>query len=429
MTPDQLVHGLARLGREATGEQLTAAEHAGLQQLERSLARRRSRRRWSVRVAACFALAATLSVAVVLWLRGRALTFEVSDGRVSEGGYIVSESGRATVRFSDRSELGIEAGTRLRLSHLDAQGARMMLEGGLLHVSIRPRAQASWAIDAGPYIVRVTGTEFDVSWDTSDQLLELRLRTGKVTVEGSFADGAVHLEAGQRLLANARDGSFSVAALRGKDPLPAPDRAAAAHVPPPHEEASVSSLTRGPGPVPSPAPAVAATVAARPTVSTTPPPPSDAPSWTARAAHGDFQGIVADAERRGVDRALTDAPLGDLAALADAARYARRPDVARRALLAERARFPESVEARDAAFFLGGLAETSADSAGALTWNETYLRESPNGAYASQALGRKMMIVQRLRGTDDARAVAAEYLRRFGDGPYASSARKLLTNP
>src|SRR6202044_2946120 len=122
-------------------------------------------------------------------------------------------------------------------------------------------------------------------------------------------------------------------------------------------------------------------------------------------ARGDFQGILEEADRRGVDRALNDAPLGDLAALADAARYARRQDVARRALAAERSRFPGSVQARDAAFFLGGLAEGAGDDAGALSWNETYLDESPNGVYASQALGRKMMIVRRLRGADEARSV------------------------
>jgi hypothetical protein len=428
VTPHDLVDGLARLGREASGDALTAAEQAGWQRLERNLARRGHRRR-RIRAALSLALAAALCVvAVVFWRRERALTFEVRHGRMSEGGYIVSEAGSATVQFSDASELGIEQGTRLRLSHLEAHGARVMLEGGVLHVSIRPRPQATWAFDAGPYIVRVTGTEFDVAWDMGEQTLEVRMRSGKVMIEGAFADGAVRLEAGQRLLANARDGSFSITSLRsvGSAPPaasavgePGASTAAVATGEPPRSTAQAKA-ERPPGGGP------ARSKRADPSENEG---PEDAPSWAARAAHGDFSDIVADAERRGIDRALADAPLGDLAALADAARYTRRPDLARRALLSERARFPQTVQARDAAFFLGGIAESSGDDGAALTWDETYLRESPTGAYASQALGRKMMIVRRLRGTPDARAIAAEYLRRFADGPYAASARKILTVP
>ena len=142
---------------------------------------------------------------------------------------------------------------------------------------------------------------------------------------------------------------------------------------------------------------------------------------------GDFEAVVADAERRGLDRALTESTAADLAALADAARYARRPEVASRALSAQRTRYPGSTQARDAAFFLGGLAEGQKSDAAALDWYDIYLGENPDGAYASQALGRKMMLLQRLRGAASARAVAAEYLARFPEGPYAGSASKLLS--
>jgi TolA-binding protein len=116
----------------------------------------------------------------------------------------------------------------------------------------------------------------------------------------------------------------------------------------------------------------------------------------------------------------------DLAALADAARYARRPDLARRALIAQRERYPGSMQARDASFFLGGLAEGQKNDAASLEWYDVYLGENTNGAYASQALGRKMMLVQRLTGPESARPIATEYLARFPDGPYAGSAARVL---
>jgi len=120
------------------------------------------------------------------------------------------------------------------------------------------------------------------------------------------------------------------------------------------------------------------------------------------------------------------AALEDLAALGDAARYARRTPIARAALLSIRRRFSSSSQAKEAAFFLGRISETSAGPpASALGWYEQYLAEDPSGVYASQALGRKLLIVHRESGAARAAPIAQEYLRRFPAGPHAPNARKL----
>jgi TolA-binding protein len=416
MKPDEVVERLTELARDATPQALTDRESAGIVRLERSLAQRpRGRRapRRTAPVKAAVLLAAVFSVAaavfLVLLVHERALTFEVAHGKVGEGGYVVAEStDAAVVRFSDHSELGLERDTRLRVSQLQVRGARVMLEGGLLHVQIRPRPSASWVIDAGPYLVRVTGTEFDVAWRVADQTLDLRLTKGSVVVEGPLISGGLRMQAGQHLVAKASDGSLSIADERAVD-VPA----AAPATPPPSEIAP-----GGPAPAP-PAPSTSA-------VTTAAPHPSAGATWSSRVARGDFSGVLEAAERRGVDRTLAEASLPDLASVAAAARYERRADVARRALASLRTRFPGSVQARDAAFFLGDLAEARDDGATALESYETYLRESPNGPYASQALGRKLLLVQRSQGAAAARPLAGEYLERFPDGAYAPSARHLL---
>jgi hypothetical protein len=138
--------------------------------------------------------------------------------------------------------------------------------------------------------------------------------------------------------------------------------------------------------------------------------------------------VLSDAEHRGLDATLGAASVGDLKALADAARYVRRSELARRVLLAERNRFPKSREGRDAAFFLGGLSEDESGtdaSKEAVTWYERYLDESPQGSFAAHALGREMVLVRKLQGPAPARALADRYLERFPNGPYASAARKL----
>ena len=347
--------------------------------------------------------------------RNRPLTYDVANAAVSEGGYVATAAVEAYLRFSDRSEIEVAPATSVRVSSLEVHGARVMLEGGLLHVRIRPERRTSWTLDAGPYVVHVTGTEFNLAWRVEEQVLDLRLRKGSVIVEGPLADAGVRVSAGQHLVANRNAGTLSLV-----DELSSP---------PPRARSRRRPRSRPRARIQRPCPRRPTLPRARdrtnpgPTAKTR----AEAPSWGARVAHGDFEGVVADAERRGLERALTESTAADLAALADAARYARRQDVARRALSAQRARYPGSTQAHDAAFFLGGLAEGQKADSASLDWYDVYLGESPDGAYASQALGRKMMLLQRLRGPQGARAVADEYLARFPEGPYAGSARKLLS--
>src|SRR5205814_4745900 len=58
-------------------------------------------------------------------------------------------------------------------------------------------------------------------------------------------------------------------------------------------------------------------------------------TWSKRVAAGDFDGVLLDAEQLGIDTVLARSALPDLVALADAARYRARTEVARRALLAQ----------------------------------------------------------------------------------------------
>ncbi len=123
---------------------------------------------------------------------------------------------------------------------------------------------------------------------------------------------------------------------------------------------------------------------------------------------------------------MASASSDDLAALADAARYRRRDDLARRALTVQRRRFADSPRAADAAFFLGRLDEN--DGGGlihALRWYDRYLDEAPSGSYAAEALGRKMIALRELYGAARARDVADEYVRRFPRGSYAGAAGAL----
>jgi hypothetical protein len=153
------------------------------------------------------------------------------------------------------------------------------------------------------------------------------------------------------------------------------------------------------------------------------------PAWPQALARGDFQRILDQAAQRGIDNVLSGATSADLAALADAARYRRKNDLAQRTLLAQRQRFPQTLAGRDAAFFLGTLDESHPGRearTSALEWYGHYLAESPTGSYRGQALGRRLVLLETLHDRTAAREAAASYLAQFPTGPYASKARRIV---
>jgi TolA-binding protein len=152
--------------------------------------------------------------------------------------------------------------------------------------------------------------------------------------------------------------------------------------------------------------------------------------WAEALAAGHLDRILAEVRKAGVKATLDRATSDDLFALADAARYRRRVDLARDALLAERRRFPDSPRTLDVAFLLGRVEEMrERRMAQAVEWYDDYLTRTPNGTYVSEALGRKMTLTHKLEGAARARLIAQEYLRRFPTGTYAGPARALRRGP
>jgi TolA-binding protein len=152
--------------------------------------------------------------------------------------------------------------------------------------------------------------------------------------------------------------------------------------------------------------------------------------WHEALANGAWDEILADAERDGIDATLERATSEDLFALSDAARYRRRLDLARQALLAQRRRFPSAPRSTDALFLLGRVEELrSSAKSQAIAYYDEYLSRAPSGTYAGEALGRKMVLTKEATGAGSARALADEYLRRFPGGSYAGAARALQRTP
>jgi len=351
------------------------------------------------------------------------LHFAIEGSAASQGNTIATSSGGSSrLRFSDESRIDLKPSTRMTVHGLDARGAQIVLVDGALDVYVKPRAHASWCFVAGPFQVNVKGTEFHLAFAADRGRLTLHMKSGLVEV----------LAPQNRTLAVGKDESLELFAEPGfAETLPLVQPATV-----PVEEVVPTEVAPAIGvkaPTASPRGAGSAEAAHhRPVPPASEPsvPPVPAPvAWSKLLAKGDFTSVIAEAERRGIGSTIAQASAADLSALADAARYTKRHDLARQVLLAVRSRFAGSEPARDASFFLGRLAESASDGSGpaesALTWYETYLREASRGLYASEALGREMALLAH-GAPDRARKVARQYLASFPQGPQAELARSLL---
>lgn len=340
-------------------------------------------------------------------------SYRIEGGLVLEGGYLraASASGMKLV-FDEGSQLALAPEARARLRSLDQAGARVAIEQGSARFQVVPGAGRRWWVEAGPFLVTVTGTVFTVAWDPADERLELRLHHGRVVVSGPMSGGDIALRAGQRLVVNLPKAETSILEDVADDEPSEPGLA-------PREEER---------PAPRPLPREKATTsAAAPAAANG---PKHERRWVAALAGGRWDRILEDVERAGIEATLAEASSEDLLALADAARYRRRLELARAALLAERRRFPGSPRSLDALFLLGRVEESGERGAArAIGWYDEYLARAPMGPYAAEALGRKMTLTHELEGPARAQPLAQEYLRRFPGGSYAGAAQALRRVP
>jgi TolA-binding protein len=349
-----------------------------------------------------------------------ALTYVIDGGSVLEGGYLrESAHNGVALTFSEGTKVQLLPGTRGRLRSVDKDGARLAIENGTASLHVTKSEHRHWLVEVGPFLVSVKGTVFTVSWDPSNERFELKLREGRVVVSGPVSGGDLTLRSGQRLLVNLSKAETVItedltSAANGTTDAAAPDTSADTSVASAVDAAESATTRRARGAAGEAAISASAN-------------PSNERRWADDLAKGNWNRILDDVERAGVDVTLNRASSEDLSTVASAARYRQRHELARAALLAQLRRFPNSQRAIDAIYLLGRVEEARpSGSAQAITWYDVYLSRAPRGAYAAEALGRKLTLVHQTGGVAQAQPIAEEYLRRFPTGSYAGAARALL---
>ncbi|HEV8548825.1 MAG TPA: hypothetical protein VGQ57_07355, partial [Polyangiaceae bacterium] len=273
--------------------------------------------------------------------------------------------------------------------------------------------------------VHVTGTRFELGWDPSNEMVDLRLDEGSVEVRGPLGEAPIAVRAGQRFRADLASRSMTVSDVANESARaltpPASERPSAPTAAEPTRAANAPTSEPNPD-APAPPTEPRAIEATPPHVA----PSSPAEPWSALVARGQFETVVAKATEHGTRNCEATCSAADLRALADAARYTGRSAMAEGALDAVRNRFGTTKEGRSASFLLGRLAEARGDERTAERWYDTYLRELPGGALSAEALAGKMRAELASSGPAAAKPVAEKYLSLYPNGVHAETARGIV---
>jgi transmembrane sensor len=358
---------------------------------------RSARFRWALALGV-FALG--LAVGAPAWQAWTMLRYE-AHGLSSDGNNLIARDQPADLAFSDGSRVVVSPHSTLSVDLLGKRAALTRLVEGRLHVAVRHEPDTNYRFLAGPYEVQVVGTEFDLEWRAQAEGLTLVMHSGEVRVLGDGSPRQVH--SGQTLRLPSNRETSREAALN--TPLPsAPPSSLPVAANLPAGASKHPALTQKPN-------AVSARAEA---------------DWNALLNAGQFAAIMRDADARGAERVLESAPASELKVLALAARYTGRRALSLRAWQALRARYAAEAQSQGAAFFLARGYEEQGDATEAMRWLARYLAESPGGAYASEALGRRLLLLSKSGQKAEAVSTARTYLQRYPRGAYAKSAQLVV---
>ena len=431
---------LRDVGRQSDEETQASARTTARSAANEAVARWEAQRSRSWRVPATravFAFAAAAALAVVLFVvtKGRssdALSFMVGDagehGKV--GAWMASPPAGLPLRFSEGTQIVLQAGASARVTHADAHGADLLLERGALRANVVHRDEATgWMVHAGPFEIHIVGTSFDTSWDPAEGALDVGVTEGRVIVTGPLLDEGRAVASEERLRISLKSSRFEMTKTATPFTVPSDSPKAAGGAANEDAPPTIAPTADPQAPKLPEAPAGSTTSAASGNAA---PHASGSASgvavngWRDLARAGQHKAALDAAMSLGFGRVLGESSGADLLLLADSARYAGDSGHAKQALVAARGRG----EKGRTAFLLGKIAADSSGAPGeAAQWFEAYLAEAPGGALAEQALGRLIELYRRTGRTGEARSAATNYIEKYPGGGYAGAARSVLGEP
>lgn len=357
---------------------------------------------------------------------------------VSEGAWLDAPEGSSTpLRFSDGSEIELGPRGRVRMLALHPEGAHLALESGVAVVTVAHGEKRNWELRAGPFLVRVTGTKFDLAWDPNADSFDLSLLEGQVELVGCAFGSGKKLVAGQRVHASCRQNEVRIAynqegaspdSTMGQPQVMASVEPVAVAPDPREVRADQARRDATENATKCDACSPEKSLASSSTEANSAKSAKSDLDWAALARKGKYVDALRSVNQLGFSEQCARLRVDELALLCDTARHAGDAAKARSAYGQLRQRFPGSGQASLAAFHLGVLEfDHFGAHAKAAGWFRTYLHESPTGPLTREARGRLMEALHRT-GSGDASGLASAYLRDYPSGPHAQLARRIVSS-
>lgn len=318
--------------------------------------------------------------------------------------FIETDEDSATVRFAEGSVVIVSPETGMRVLQTRPHGVTLSVEHGQVRCNVVHQHATEWMVRAGPFEIRVTGTQFDTQWQPRSGRFELAMLEGSVEVSGPEISGAQHVRAGERLVIDTSEGTKTLTGNGGTLSLGSE----------PRENGDAGKCDAGLERTPSTDAAVVSHVDAK---------PRSAPTWQGLAESGRHSEAMSQIRAAGIDAVIEGSDVATLRLLADTLRIAGAPKLAQQVLSVLRDKYGTRGET---AFILGKIAADHFNApVEALEWFETYLLEEPSGALREQALGRCLELEQNVGGQHTLER-ARQYLDTYPSGVFATLAEETL---
>ncbi|HEV8551295.1 MAG TPA: FecR domain-containing protein [Polyangiaceae bacterium] len=404
---------LSTLGRAVAQRQDEAEApfdfEEGRDRLLASVAGARKKHGWARVAWAAAAVPLVIALALgVTRIKPRATGFHVDGAEGRIGTWVAAPADhRLHLAFDDGSVVGVEKNARVRVTRAEGDSATVIVERGTVHVAVVHRDDTHFRFDVGPFVVLVTGTKFDVSFEPESERLSLVMKEGTVVVSGGGLGSSRIVRGGEELV---------LGPPSSQPPPAASSTVRSAGTPLPALNAP-EQLTKSAPPLEPPASKPQAMETSR---------EAELPQQLRELARaGQYGAALELVERARFDALCALGSAADLVMLGDVARLAGDFGKAARAYGAVRARFSGAIAAQ-AAFLLGRLAFDRNDFGEAARFFELSLREAPAGPFAREAAGRRVEALDRAGDRGGARGAARRYLELYPGGPHSHFAETLL---
>lgn len=193
-----------RMGRATRAELDALVEQSKLGvRVQESVLAAAPRKRMAVLRWPTLALGTTVCAAVValfvLWPAAPVSFTIAGEGSGHVGDSVAADNASKLIAFSEGTTVTVAAHGRARVDRAQHEGADVVVQSGTVQANVAHKKSTQWTFRAGPYSVSVTGTRFDLKWDTVAKRMTLSMHEGRVLVSGGVITTPREVRAGEVL--------------------------------------------------------------------------------------------------------------------------------------------------------------------------------------------------------------------------------------